>query len=112
MSRTPAWSGRRRQQFARQVRRRHGSTCWLCDKPIDPNLKHPHPKSFSVDHVEQRHHGGAVWDIENCRPAHLVCNLERPRNRTADDPGDIDPNASPKFWPDGTPNRLNTSRQW
>lgn len=28
-----------------------GNPCWICDRPIDPTLKTPHPMSFELDEV-------------------------------------------------------------
>ena len=52
----------------------HGSTCGLCQEPIDLKLRYPQPMSFTVDHIIPLSLGGA--DIpENRQPAHLECNL-------------------------------------
>ena len=47
--------------------------CWICGLPIDYQLKHPHPKSFVVDHVIPIAAGGTDT-IDNKRAAHRDCN--------------------------------------
>ncbi len=36
--------------------------CWLCGQAIDPDLKAPHPQSFSLDHVQPVTLGGSELD--------------------------------------------------
>lgn len=55
---------------------RDGTDCMLCHELVDLDLKFPHPKSFSVDHVVPRSHGGAN-ELENYRLTHLGCNSRR-----------------------------------
>jgi hypothetical protein len=50
--------------------------CHLCQQPIDTAIKHPDPFSFSIDHVIPRSKQGS-HSIENLRPAHLSCNINR-----------------------------------
>lgn len=57
--------------------KREGGVCHLCGHPIDPDLEHPDPWSFSVDHATPVSMGGAVSDRRNMRPAHLICNMRR-----------------------------------
>lgn len=60
----------KRRQAA--VKRRWGTTCWLCHKPISE-------KQFSSDHVTPRSRGGSN-KIDNLRPAHKRCNWDRGNN--------------------------------
>jgi hypothetical protein len=55
--------------------------CWLCGLPIDPELKSPHPFSFSLDHVVPVSMGGAVSSRANALPAHRLCNMKRGTGR-------------------------------
>ena len=55
--------------------------CWICGLPIDPDLKAPHPMSFSLDHVHPVSMGGAVSAPGNAMPAHRVCNMKRGTGR-------------------------------
>ena len=52
--------------------------CWLCGKPIDYTLAHPHPESFAVDHAQTvRDRPDLAEDPANYRPSHKVCNERR-----------------------------------
>ena len=56
--------------------------CWICGLPIDPELKSPHPLSFTLDHVVPVSMGGAVSGPGNSYlPAHRVCNMKRGTGR-------------------------------
>lgn len=57
--------------------RREESICWLCGGPIDPELRAPHPYSFTVDHVQPVALGGSELDRGNCRAAHRIHNQQR-----------------------------------
>lgn len=50
--------------------------CWLCGHTVDAEIKHPHPMSPSVDHVQPIVLGGADTD-DNLRLAHFSCNSRR-----------------------------------
>lgn len=71
MSRT---SDRGYQRNRRRLKRTE-DTCWLCGQWIDPDLKYPHPMSFSADHVtpvgRNGHNRGPI------RAAHLIHNQQR-----------------------------------
>lgn len=65
------------KRMCAQVKREE-PLCWLCGKPIDPDLAYPHPRSFSLDHVipvSQRPDLALVRT--NARASHRVCNLKR-----------------------------------
>lgn len=49
----------------------YGDRCWLCGQP----------GATSVDHVVPISKGGAMFAVDNMRPAHLRCNQAR-GNRT------------------------------
>jgi 5-methylcytosine-specific restriction endonuclease McrA len=53
--------------------------CWLCEQDVDKSLAYPHPMSPSADHVIPICRGGAVFDRQNLRLAHLTCNQSRGR---------------------------------
>lgn len=55
---------------------RDGWVCGICHDPIDRNLRYPHQLSASLDHVLPVALGGE-HTLENCRAAHLVCNVRR-----------------------------------
>lgn len=46
--------------------------CGLCHQPIDPRLKHPHPRSLHVHHTLGKRHGD---DPRHLVAAHAECNL-------------------------------------
>lgn len=49
--------------------------CGICGKPVDKNLKRPHPMSKSLDHiVPLSKKGNHTYD--NLQLAHLVCNIK------------------------------------
>lgn len=54
--------------------RSHEMPCSICGLPINYDLKHPNPWSFTVDHIIPIDAGGTS-DIDNLAPAHRRCNL-------------------------------------
>ena len=48
--------------------------CALCGKPVDFNLKYPHPLSPTIDHIVPVAKGGHPSDINNLQLAHRCCN--------------------------------------
>lgn len=51
-------------------------TCYLCEEVLDPTLRHPNPKSLSIDHVIPLSLGGSD-SRENVRTTCLECNLDK-----------------------------------
>jgi hypothetical protein len=50
--------------------------CWICSRPVDPNLTYPDMMSKSIDHVIPIARGGGhVWT--NVAIAHLRCNVAK-----------------------------------
>jgi 5-methylcytosine-specific restriction endonuclease McrA len=62
----PCWGGRYVAELRTMVLTTYGDTCCHCSGP----------GARSVEHVQPRSHGGTD-DLDNLRPAHLSCNLER-----------------------------------
>lgn len=61
----------------------HGWVCCLCQKKINKYLRVPNWYAATIEHLIPISRGGAhSWD--NCRPAHLICNL-RKDNQYPDD---------------------------
>lgn len=50
--------------------------CGLCEEPVDPNLRHPHQMSASVDHIVPISKGGD-HSYANTQCAHLRCNVRK-----------------------------------
>lgn len=59
-----------------QLGERDGWRCHLCQRKVDPNLRAPHPRSRSFDHLIPVSRGGTDAP-ENLRLAHLRCNVSR-----------------------------------
>lgn len=57
----------------------HGGNCGICHKLILKVYKHPHPESFTIDHIYPLSLGGQDI-ISNLQPAHFKCNSGK-RNR-------------------------------
>jgi hypothetical protein len=50
--------------------------CGLCEKPVDPTKRYPHPRSASLDHVIPLSRGGDHIP-SNVQCAHLDCNIAK-----------------------------------
>ena len=50
------------------------SVCAICGRPVDKELKSPHPMAPSVDHIIPVSKGGHPSDINNLQLAHWICN--------------------------------------
>lgn len=70
--------GRPYRRLAARLKREE-QVCWICGQWIDPELKSPHPMSFSVDHVVPLALGGEL--MGEARAAHRVCNMKRGTGR-------------------------------
>ena len=64
-----------------------GTQCYHCAQPIDLRIAHPHPRSFSIEHLTPRSHAGAD-QLTNLRPSHLGCNCARGNRPITDRSGD------------------------
>ena len=51
--------------------------CGICGKPVDKNLKFPHPLSPTIDHIIPIDRGGHPSAIENLQLAHFACNRQK-----------------------------------
>ena len=66
------------------------TVCGICGKPVDKDLKYPHPLSACVDHIVPVAKGGHPSDITNMQLAHWTCNRQKSdkllrRNKKADE---------------------------
>jgi len=68
-----------RAQFEKNKKRIFAtqSVCGICGKPVDFNLKYPHPLSPTIDHIIPLAKGGHPSDIENLQLAHRCCNRQK-----------------------------------
>lgn len=48
--------------------------CGICGKPVDKNLRWPHPLSPCIDHIIPVIRDGHPSDIDNLQLAHVMCN--------------------------------------
>ena len=53
------------------------SVCGICGRPVDFEIKYPHPMSATVDHIIPINRGGHPSDIENLQLAHFTCNRQK-----------------------------------
>ena len=63
-----------RKLIAAVKSRPDGWMCCRCHGAIDPGLRWPHPRSWSLDHLVPLAHGGPLLDPSNAAAAHLSCN--------------------------------------
>lgn len=53
------------------------STCGICGKPVDVNLKPPHPLAPTIDHIVPVAKGGHPSSIDNLQLTHATCNRQK-----------------------------------
>lgn len=51
--------------------------CGICGKPVDKDLRYPHPLSPCIDHIIPIAKGGHPSDLENLQLAHWTCNRQK-----------------------------------
>lgn len=75
----PDRSGTHRAQFDKNKKKIYATqtTCGICGKPVDFNLKYPHPLSPCIDHIVPVSKGGHPSDIDNLQLAHWTCNRQK-----------------------------------
>ena len=66
------------------------SVCGICGKPVDKDLRYPHPLSPCVDHIVPVAKGGHPSNLDNLQLAHWTCNRQKSdkllkRHRKADE---------------------------
>lgn len=59
-----------------QIFERDSWKCGICRRKVSKTLKHPHPRSASLDHIVPIAAGGQHEPL-NVQCAHLVCNLRK-----------------------------------
>ena len=72
----PDQDGTHRMAFERAKKRIYATqtVCGICGKPVNFELKYPHPMSPCIDHIIPIAKGGHPSDIENLQLAHWTCN--------------------------------------
>lgn len=75
----PDKDGKHRAQFEKNKKRIYATqtVCAICGKPVDFNLKYPHPLSPTIDHIIPLAKGGHPSDIDNLQLAHRCCNRQK-----------------------------------
>lgn len=49
--------------------------CFRCEQPIDPDVEHPDPMSWSLEHIKPvDQFPELMLDIDNAAGSHLTCN--------------------------------------
>jgi len=56
---------------------REESVCWLCGHEVDKSLPASDPMHPQLDHVVPVSKGGKVYDRDNARLSHALCNRKR-----------------------------------
>ena len=69
----PRYSNGYRRRRERERWRHMRADCYICHRPIDYELKAPHPYSFVVDETIALARGGTLTH-DNSGPAHRWCN--------------------------------------
>lgn len=66
---------------ARKELKKYDHTCHVCGYAIDPQIKWPHPGSWSADHIIPTSRltpdDPRQWHISNLQAAHMRCNSAR-----------------------------------
>lgn len=75
----PDQDGTHRTQFEKNKKRIYATqcNCGICGKPVDMELKYPHPLSKCIDHIIPVSKGGHPSDIDNLQLAHWTCNRQK-----------------------------------
>lgn len=75
----PDQSGVHRGAFERNKKKIYATqtVCDICGKPVDFNLKYPHPLSPCIDHIIPIAKGGHPSDLDNLQLAHWTCNRQK-----------------------------------
>lgn len=75
----PDHDGTHRLAFERNKKKIYATqtVCGICGRPVDFDLKYPHPLSACVDHIVPIVRGGHPSDLENLQLAHWTCNRQK-----------------------------------
>lgn len=74
MSKVKRWDSSAEYQRNRTKLKNAGPhLCYFCGKPVNLDVKYPHPMSFAVQHIKPRSLGGG-HEYENLAACHMRCN--------------------------------------
>lgn len=68
--------GDRTRVYRAKIFERDGWRCQICGKKVNHELKWPHPKSATLDHIVPLSMGGEHLP-HNCQLAHFICNSRK-----------------------------------
>lgn len=74
---TAGRDGRNWRRLVAIARREFVPVCHLCRLPIDMDLDHRHPMSWTLDHLISLDQGGEPEELSNLAPAHRSCNSRK-----------------------------------
>jgi hypothetical protein len=60
-----------------EIYERDGWRCGICRRAVNKNLRWPHPRSATIDHIIPLGEAGSSHTKRNVRCAHLSCNSAR-----------------------------------
>lgn len=71
--------GTHRLAFERNKKKIYATqnVCGICGKPVEFQIKWPHPMSPCIDHIVPVAKGGHPSDIGNMQLAHFACNRQK-----------------------------------
>lgn len=77
--RRPDQNGTHRGMFEKNKKKIYSTqtVCGICGRPVDFELKYPHPLSPCIDHIIPIAKGGHPSDIDNLQLAHWTCNRQK-----------------------------------
>lgn len=75
----PDHDGTHRLAFERNKKKIYATqtVCGICGRPVDFELKYPHPLSACIDHIIPIARGGHPSDLDNLQLAHWTCNRQK-----------------------------------
>lgn len=75
----PDRDGKHRAQFDINKKKIYATQtiCGICGKPVDMELKWPHPLSRCIDHIIPVAKGGHPSAMSNLQLAHVICNRQK-----------------------------------
>ena len=83
----PDRDGSHRTQFDKNKKKIYATqtVCGICGRPVDFELRYPHPMSPCIDHIIPVSKGGHPSDLNNLQLAHRTCNRQKSDKIIAED---------------------------